>query len=188
MNRCFFVKSKRNQFDHVLHCAKSRILWEMFSLFGVVWVLHSTVREALLNWYGSFVGRKQKKVSKATPLCIFWTLWKERNRQAFEDNKISDQKLKCLSRVSFFRWEATWGKALTLDQLQKRGWPLANRCYLCKRHEESIDLILLHCAKARTLWTLLCSLFGMQWVLPATVKVTLLGWDGSFVGKKRKGV
>ncbi|RVX01776.1 Mediator of RNA polymerase II transcription subunit 31 [Vitis vinifera] len=119
--------SKRNQFDHVLHCAKSRILWEMFSLFGVVWVLHSTVREALLNW-----------------------------------------------------WEATWGKALTLDQLQKRGWPLANRCYLCKRHEESIDLILLHCAKARTLWTLLCSLFGMQWVLPATVKVTLLGWDGIF--------
>ena len=91
-------------------------------------------------------------------------------------------------RVSFFGWEATWGKALTLDQLQKRGWPLANRCYLCQRHEESIDHILLHCAKARTLWALLCSLFGVQWVLPATVKATLLGWDGSFVGKKRKGV
>ena len=91
-------------------------------------------------------------------------------------------------RVSFFGWEATWGKALTLDQLQKRGWPLVNRCYLCQRHEESIDHILLHCAKARTLWALLCSLFGVQWVLPATVKATLLGWDGSFVGKKRKGV
>ena len=24
-------------------------------------------------------------------------------------------------KVSFFGWEATWGKALTLDQLQKRG-------------------------------------------------------------------
>ena len=87
-------------------------------------------------------------------------------------------------RVSFFGWEATWEKALTLDQLQKRGWPLANRCYLCQRHEESIDHILLHCAMARTLWALLCSLFGVQWVLPATVKGTLLGWDGSFVGKK----
>ena len=90
-------------------------------------------------------------------------------------------------RASFFGWEATWGKAL-IDQLQKRGWPLANRCYLCQRHEESIDHILLHCAKARTLWMLLFSLFGVQWVLPATVKATLLGWDGSFVGEKRKGV
>ena len=91
-------------------------------------------------------------------------------------------------RVSFFGWEATWGKALTLDQLQKREWSLANRCYLCQRHKKSIDHILLHCDKAKTLWTLLCSLFGVQWVLPATIKAMLLGWDGSFVGKKRKGV
>ena len=91
-------------------------------------------------------------------------------------------------RMSFFGWEAMWEKALTLDQLQKRGWPLANRCYLCQRHEESIDHILLLCVKARILWVLLFSLFGVQWVLPATVKATLLGWDGSFVGEKRKRV
>ena len=93
-------------------------------------------------------------------------------------------------RVSFFGWEASWGKTLTLDQLQKRGWPLASRYYLCQRHEESIDHILLHCTKARTLWALLFSLFWVQWVVPATatVKATLLGWDGSFVGEKRKEV
>ncbi|RVW53546.1 hypothetical protein CK203_092382 [Vitis vinifera] len=91
-------------------------------------------------------------------------------------------------RMSFFGWEAMWERPLTLDQLQKRGWPLANKCYLCQRHEESIDHILLLCVKARILWALLFSLFGVQWVLPATVKATLLGWDGSFVGKKRKGV
>ena len=33
-------------------------------------------------------------------------------------------------RVSFFTWEATWGKVLTLDQVLKRGWSLANRCFL----------------------------------------------------------
>ena len=91
-------------------------------------------------------------------------------------------------RVSFFGWEATWGKALILDQLQKRGWALANKCYLCQRHEESINHILLHCVKTMTLWALLFSMFGVQWVLPATVKEMLLGWNGSFVGKKRKGV
>ena len=53
-------------------------------------------------------------------------------------------------------------------------------------HEESIDHILLHCTKIRTLWVLFFSLFGVQWVMPATVKVTLLGWDRSFVGKKKK--
>ena len=71
-----------------------------------------------------------------------------------------------------------------MDQLQKRGWALANRCYLCQRHEKSIDHIFLHCEKAKTLWALLYSMFGVQWVLLATVKETLLGWNGTFVGKE----
>ena len=54
-------------------------------------------------------------------------------------------------KVSFLGWEATWGRALTLDQIQKRGWLLANRCYLRQMHEESVDHILLHCDKTRTL-------------------------------------
>ena len=32
------------------------------------------------------------------------------------------------------------------------------------------------------------TLFGVQWVLLASVRATLLGWDGSFVGKKRMEV
>ena len=78
-------------------------------------------------------------------------------------------------KVSFFGWEATWGKTLTLDQIQKRGWLLGNRCYLCQMHEESINYILLHCAKTRTLWELfslflgcsgccLCQLGQLFWV------------------------
>ena len=55
-------------------------------------------------------------------------------------------------------------------------------------HEESIDHILLHCAKTRSLWALFFTLFRVQWVLPTSVKMMLLGWNGSFVGKKRKEV
>ena len=54
-------------------------------------------------------------------------------------------------------------------------------------HEESIDHILLHCAKTRTLWALFFTLFGVQWVLLDSIKEMLLGWDKSFVGKKEKG-
>ena len=36
-------------------------------------------------------------------------------------------------KLSFFTWEASWGRVLTLDRLQKRGWALANRCFCAKR-------------------------------------------------------
>ena len=92
-----------------------------------------------------------------------------------------------LRRV-FFVWEATWGKDLTLDQLQWRGWSLANRCFRCHTHEESIDHILLHYSKARALRQLLFCLSGISWVIDSSFRDTLLGWQGSFVGRKRKKV
>ena len=90
------------------------------------------------------------------------------------------------SRMGFFAWEATWGKVLTLEQLQRRGFSLANRCFLCLSEEETVDHLLLHCVKTRVLWNLLFSLFGISWTLSGTVKTTLLGWNGGFVGKRRK--
>ncbi|RVW45235.1 LINE-1 retrotransposable element ORF2 protein [Vitis vinifera] len=52
-------------------------------------------------------------------------------------------------KISFFVWEASWGRVLTLDRLQKRGWVLANRCFLCQKCGESINHLLLHCEKTR---------------------------------------
>ncbi|RVW50377.1 hypothetical protein CK203_086397 [Vitis vinifera] len=89
-------------------------------------------------------------------------------------------------KVAFFAWEASWGKILTLDQLQRRGYSLANRCFLCLAEAETVDHLLLHCVMTRALWNLLFSLFGVEWVLFGTVKETLLGWHGAFVGKIRK--
>ena len=84
-------------------------------------------------------------------------------------------------------WEAFWGKVLTLDQLKKRGRCLANRCFGYEE-EESIDHILIQCSKARVLWELLFSLFGVSWVLPYSVRDTLSGWSGFNMGKKRRKV
>ncbi|RVW55231.1 hypothetical protein CK203_067014 [Vitis vinifera] len=66
-----------------------------------------------------------------------------------------------LSTSSFFMWEASWGKVLTLEQHQTRGWSLACKCFLCKVEEKSIDHILLQCSKTRVLWQLLFALFGV---------------------------
>ncbi|RVX19039.1 Transposon TX1 uncharacterized 149 kDa protein [Vitis vinifera] len=92
------------------------------------------------------------------------------------------------SKVCFFAWEASWGKVLTMDQFKKRGWAVANRCFLCCEEEESIDHILIHCSKARDLWDLLFALFGVCWVLPSSARETLVEWRGFMLGKKHSKV
>ena len=41
-----------------------------------------------------FRSKKRKKICKSILLCIFWTVWKERNRLAFKGGVIHIQKLK----------------------------------------------------------------------------------------------
>ena len=57
-------------------------------------------------------------------------------------------------KTRFFALETLWGKVLTLDRIQKRGWVLPNRCCFCQTHAEFIDHLLLHCEKTRELWVL----------------------------------
>ena len=40
------------------------------------------------------MGKKRKKIWNSIPLCIFWTVWKERNKLAFRGGSLSIQKLK----------------------------------------------------------------------------------------------
>ena len=75
-----------------------------------------------------------------------------------------------------------------MNQLKKRGRHLANRCTLCAEEEENTDHSLLHCKLARDLWALLFAIFGINWVLPCSVKETLLSWKDSFARKKCKNI
>ena len=88
-NRCFLCCKEVESVDHILsHYNKTRAVWHLlFSLFVVFWVLPSSVKETLTSWHRSFVGRKGKKVWRAVPLCLFWTIWKEMNSKVFENNK-----------------------------------------------------------------------------------------------------
>ena len=40
------------------------------------------------------MGKNRKVVWQASPLCLFWSIWKVRNRIAFEDSALSIQGLK----------------------------------------------------------------------------------------------
>ncbi|KAJ9704891.1 hypothetical protein PVL29_003103 [Vitis rotundifolia] len=92
------------------------------------------------------------------------------------------------TKVAFFVWEATWGKVLTLDRLQRRGLQLPNCCFLCGCEEETVNHILIHCIVVRNLWDIVLGLVNVKWVFPETVKEVLYSWKGPFVGKKRRKV
>ena len=51
-------------------------------------------------------------------------------------------------KVAFFAWEASWGQVLTQEQLLRRGFSLANRCFLCLSEEETVDHLLSLCQDA----------------------------------------
>ena len=77
----------------------ARVLWEIvLGLFSAQWVFLETLKEVVLSWKGSFVGKKRKKIWRSIPLFIFWTVWKERNRLAFREGglgrELAIQKIK----------------------------------------------------------------------------------------------
>ena len=90
---------------------------------------------------------------------------------------------------------------MTLDQLKKRGIALANRCYLCLECAESVNHLLLHCAKTRLLWEFFfffdqqgcCGSYyflclALLGAILGSMKETLLSWDSFRVGKMRWNV
>ena len=103
MNRYYLCQMHEESIDHILlHYAKIRTLWGMFFTFsGVQWVMPMSVRATLLGWDVSFVGKKRREVWRVGPLCIFWTVWKVRNKIAFKDDVLFIQRLKS-SFVCFF--------------------------------------------------------------------------------------
>lgn len=73
-------------------------------------------------------------------------------------------------RLVFFAWQESWGKTLTLDQLERRRWTLADRCFLFLYSRGVNWPYLATCGKVRVLWQLLFSFFGISWVLPSSVR------------------
>jgi hypothetical protein len=51
---------------------------------------------------------------------------------------------------------------------------------MCKKSEESVDHLLLHCEVASALWNYIFTLFGIEWVMPRRILDLLKSWGGSF--------
>lgn len=85
--------------NHKLHSTSLRqgqglVTVTFCSLWHVLGLILDGQRDSPQFWHGSFVGKQHKKTQKATPLCIFWMVQKERNRLAFDNEEFSIQRLK----------------------------------------------------------------------------------------------
>ena len=62
-----------------------------------------SIKDALLSWQGSFVGKKRREW-RAASLCLFLTLWKERNQRIFEDLDLTNHAILHCFMYVFLEW------------------------------------------------------------------------------------
>ncbi|RVW76702.1 putative ribonuclease H protein [Vitis vinifera] len=72
-NCCFLRECEEENVNHILiHCIVVRALWDIvLGLVDVKRVFPETVKEVLITWRGSFVGKKKKKVWESIPFVYF---------------------------------------------------------------------------------------------------------------------
>ena len=97
-NRCFLCEEDEEDINHLsLHFKKAKMLWDLLlTIVGTSWVFPNSVIQMLLSWQGATVGKKRKNIWMAAPVCLFWTVWHNRNLLVFEDKATSDQRIKFL--------------------------------------------------------------------------------------------
>jgi hypothetical protein len=97
-------------------------------------------------------------------------------------------KVKTPPHIAFFLWATTLGRILTVDNLRRQGFQLINRCCLCKKDEETINHLLLHCQYAADIWHLVLNRFWVSWVMPGNILQLLHCWKFLGQGHPSRGV
>ena len=59
------------------------------------------------------MGKKRKKTWMAAPLCLFWTLWRERNRAVFDNGVTNAQKIKSNFLSNLWNWKILYSVVST---------------------------------------------------------------------------
>jgi hypothetical protein len=91
----------------LLHCEVVRNLWSvLFTLFHVTWVMPERVIDLLACWRGQMGTCSALVMWRIAPLCLMWTIWRERNAKCFEDREKSEDEIKNILVKSLFNW--TW--------------------------------------------------------------------------------
>ncbi|CAN1796057.1 hypothetical protein LINPERHAP1_LOCUS20800, partial [Linum perenne] len=75
-------------------------------------------------------------------------------------------------------WCCFHGRILTLDNLKVRGFILPNWCALCRKQEESIDHLFIHCPFVSGIWGKVSSRLSISGPVPGGFQDLITGWKG----------
>jgi hypothetical protein len=94
VDRCCPCKRDGESVDHILlHCDVASALWNnIFSRFGISWVMPRSVLDLVACWW-KFGRSRSTTTWKMVPICIFWSIWRERNLRCFENLESSLEKV-----------------------------------------------------------------------------------------------
>jgi hypothetical protein len=67
-----------------------------------------------------------------------------------------------------------WGKICTTNNLRRQGFTLVNLCCQCKRNEETLNHLIVHCEFTSGIWHLVLILFRVSWIMPNNPSVVAL--------------
>ena len=80
----------------------------VFGLFGVSWVMPSSVVGLLACWQGHFGRLRNGVIWKIVPPCLMWCIWKERNNRCFEDSERAIPDIKLFFFRTLLEWFSVW--------------------------------------------------------------------------------
>ena len=111
-SKCPFCGREEEEPEHMIHCPSIWGQWtDLLSAFGASWTCPLLVKDLLQRWLHFLVRKKAKSIWRVAPLILFWAIWKERNRDIFEDDTFSTLRLKLSVIRSFFTWAGCIPKA-----------------------------------------------------------------------------
>ncbi|XP_059627693.1 uncharacterized protein LOC132270534 [Cornus florida] len=103
VNGCYMCKKTGESVNHLLiHCLVARDVFLV--ALGIPWVFSESMVDLLESWRGCTVESRVRDAWRATPLCIWWGLWRERNRRYFEGVESPIWAIKYSILSSLFFW------------------------------------------------------------------------------------
>ena len=112
-NRCFICEEDKETINHLLiHFKSVKMLWNPFlSIIGISWVFPHSVLHTLLTWQGAVMCKKYKKNWIVAPLCLFWILWRVKNRLVLKNEVTYAERIK----TNFVSNLWTWANQYSVD-------------------------------------------------------------------------
>ncbi|XP_060197502.1 probable glycosyltransferase At3g07620 [Lycium barbarum] len=92
-------------------------------------------------------------------------------------------------KVNCFSWLLAKEAVLTHENLNKRGFHLCSRCYLCGEQAETVNhLFFLHCKVTDQLWQFFLKIKKINWVKSGSIKEVMKCWnrDGNAAKKEER--